>query len=62
MSLIFDAPINNLSFGNVSVNILRELHERKTKLSIFPKNEPDFSAFNNLSDEFKGWVQNAIDY
>ena len=62
MSLIFDAPINNLSFGNVSVNILRELYERKTKLSIFPKNEPDFSAFNDLSDEFKGWVQNAIDY
>lgn len=62
MNLIFDAPINNLSFGNVSVNILRELHKRKAKLSIFAKNDPDFSAFDKLSDEFKGWVQNGIDY
>ena len=62
MNLIFDAPINNLSFGNVSVNLLRELHKKKAKLSIFSKTQCDFSAFDKISDEFKNWVENAINY
>lgn len=62
MNLIFDAPINNLSFGNVAVNLLRELYKKKTKLSIFPKTESDFTAFDKVDDDFKGWVDNATTY
>tara|TARA_Y100000004_G_scaffold100097_1_gene112236 strand:+ start:3141 stop:4229 length:1089 start_codon:yes stop_codon:yes gene_type:complete len=62
MKLIFDAPINNLSFGNVSVNILKELYKKNAKLSIFPKSQNDFSAFNNLQDDFKSWIENACTY
>ena len=49
MNLIFDAPINNLSFGNVSVNILKELHKKKSKICLFPKTEPDLGAFDQIT-------------
>jgi|TARA_R110000824_G_scaffold44752_2_gene130002 hypothetical protein len=62
MNLIFDAPINNLSFGNVSFNLLRELYKKETKLSIFPKSENDFTAFDKIDKDFKGWIDNAITY
>ena len=62
MKLIVDAPINNLSFGNVAVNILRELYKKQTKISLFPKTEPDFTAFDKLDEQFKNWVKNAADY
>ena len=32
MSLVFEAPINNLSFGNVSINLLRELYKKKIEI------------------------------
>ena len=62
MNLIFDAPINNLSFGNVAINLLRELYKKKAKLSIFPKTESDFTAFDKVNEDFKGWVTNATTY
>lgn len=62
MKLIFDAPLNNLSFGNVAINLLRELYKKKAKLSIFPKTESDFTAFDKVNEDFKGWVTNATTY
>ena len=54
MSLIVDVPINNLSFGNVGVNILRELFNRQIPISLFPRGgQKDLSAFNKLPEEFK---------
>ena len=35
MKLLVNAPINALSFGNVSVNILRELYKKKYRSNIF---------------------------
>ena len=48
--MIIDAPINNLSLGNVSLNIIRELIERDHPISaIFPVGEnADFSAYDRL--------------
>ena len=34
--LNFDGPINGLSLGNVSLNMLRELKDREIDLGIFP--------------------------
>ena len=57
MSLILDVPINNLSFGNVGVNILRELFNRQTPISLFPRGgQKDLSAFNKLPEDFKAWI------
>jgi hypothetical protein len=36
MKLLVNAPINALSFGNVSVNILRDLYKKNFELSLFP--------------------------
>ena len=36
MKLLVNAPINALSFGNVSVNILRELFKKNIDLIFFP--------------------------
>jgi len=62
MNLIVDTPINNLSFGNVAINILRELYKKKAKISLFPKGEMDFTAFDSIDKEFKGWVDNSYNY
>ena len=56
MNLVVDVPINNLSFGNVGVNILRELFNRQIPISLFPRGgQKDLSAFNKLPEDFKSW-------
>ena len=58
--LIFNAPFNSLSFGNISLNLARELYKRKVKCSIFPIGDKiDISAFDKLSDDFKQWLQDS---
>ena len=60
MNLIVDIPLNNLSFGNVGVNILRELFKRNDKVSLFPRgDQKDLGAFSTLSEEFKGWIEQS---
>ena len=72
MNLVFEAPINNLSFGNVSVNLLRELYKKKIETCIFPKlggsmpTEADvrsnLAAFNKLDEDFISWIENSMKY
>ena len=59
MNLIADIPINNLSFGNVGVNILRELYTRDSTVSLFPRGDTDLSSFNKLSDGFRAWIERS---
>ena len=57
--LNFDAPINGLSLGNVSVNFLRELRDKDIDVSLFPIGEKgEFEAYDKVSEEFKKWVGN----
>lgn len=57
----FCAPVNSLSFGNVSVNMLRELYKKGTKVALFPIGEKlDFATYDKLSDDFKSWVSDAF--
>jgi hypothetical protein len=62
MNLIFDAPINNLSFGNVAVNLLKELYKTKAKLCLFPKTDTNLEAFDKTTDGFKSWINNGSLY
>ena len=72
MSLVFEAPINNLSFGNVSLNLLRELYKKKIEVCLFPKLggsmpadsdlRANLSAFNKLDEDFILWLENSIKY
>ncbi len=63
MNLIFNAPINNLSFGNVSYNVLREFYKQDDKVVIFPiGGNTDFAAFDKIDQDFKSWIENSIEY
>ena len=60
-SLVFKCPVNSLSFGNVSINLLREMFNRDMNIAHFPIGKPDISVFNSLSSDFKEWLQSSID-
>lgn len=58
----FSCPINSLSFGNVSYNMLRELYRDKIDINLFPiGNKVDLSCFDKADDGFKQWVSSSYD-
>ncbi len=59
MNLIVEAPLNSLSFGNVSYNFLRELYKVNLEIALFPIGEIDLSAFQP-KQEFVNWLQKAV--
>jgi len=65
--MILEAPINPLSIGNVSYNILRELHRSDCRVDgIFPVgNNYDFTAYEPVDSELRQWADerraNAIE-
>ena len=59
-SLIVEAPLNSLSFGNVSINILREFYKLNLDIGLFPIGNVDLSAFK-ISEDFKQYLQKSID-
>ena len=56
--LIVSAPINSLSLGNFSYNILKELFNRKIQVIFFPR-QVDLASYN-VSPEFKVWLESSI--
>lgn len=52
--------INSLSFGNVSVGILREFFARGLTPSVHLIGGVDLSTQSNLSPEFHSWLQHCI--
>lgn len=59
MKLIFEAPINSLSFGNVAINLLREMWRKNIDVGLFPIGNIDASA-HKLEPEFALWLQTAV--
>lgn len=60
MKLLVNAPINALSFGNVSVNILRELHKKNVDLVFFPiGDKAELDSYDRIDNEFIKYLQNA---
>lgn len=59
--LNFSGPINSLSFGNVTVNMLRELFKKDINISFFPiGNNLDFTAFDKSPKDFQDWVSHSF--
>lgn len=56
--LVVTAPVSQLSLGQVSYNILRELYRRKVQIVWFPIGNPDFGAFKGDS-QFAAWLQHG---
>ena len=59
MKLLLEAPLNKLSLGNVSYNIIRELHKKDVELGIFPTGDIDMSSYG-ASKELIAYIENAI--
>ena len=51
--LIFKCPINNVSFGNVSLNLMRELYKRNIQVAHFPIGNPDASVYDKIDKDNK---------
>jgi hypothetical protein len=61
MKLIVNVPINSLSFGNVAVNLLREMFKEQEDVAIFPIGDKvEVDAFDKTSNGFRVWLQNSI--
>jgi glycosyltransferase involved in cell wall biosynthesis len=60
MKLLFEAPINSLSLGNVSINFLKELKRNNIEVGLFPVGNVDVQAYD-LDSEFTAWLQEATD-
>jgi len=54
-SLIFNAPFNNLSFGQVSYNIARELFKKDIDTYILPFGQPNLAAYPK--DDVASWIK-----
>ena len=59
MKLLLEIPLNRLSFGNVSYNLVREFHKLGAEIGIFPIGDIDLGAFD-LSEELKTYIEDAI--
>ena len=65
--LTFKGPLNNLSFGNVAYNFLRELYKKNIAVSLFPVgdtiNLESFEAATNFpeKEDFKQWLKGSAD-
>ena len=60
MRLLVNAPINALSFGNVSVNILRELFKKNIDLTFFPiGDKAEMDAYDKIDSDFVKYLQSA---
>jgi len=60
MKLLVNAPISSLSFGNVSVNILRELFKKNIDLIFFPiGDKAEMEAFDKIEPDFVKYLQAA---
>lgn len=54
----FLAPINSLSFGNVSLNMLRAFYQIDQKVCFFPiGNGIELKAFDKIDNDFQSWIQ-----
>ena len=62
MKLVVDVPLNSLSFGNVSLNLLREMYKKEIDVALFPTGgQVDIEAFDKLDKKFVDWLQKSID-
>ncbi len=59
LKLNLSLPLNNLSLGQVSFNIVRELYKREIHASIFPKGPVDLSAYK-IDKNLASYIENGI--
>lgn len=58
--LIYKAPLNSLSFGNVSYNLLKQMFKKNMEIAFFPRGNVDISSFEVVPEDFKIWLEDSI--
>ena len=62
MEINLEAPINSLSFGNVSYNFLRQFWRRNINFNLFPIGQKlDLKAFDKIDPELKSCIYDSIE-
>jgi len=59
-NLALHLPVNAVSFGQVSVGILREFYRRKLEPCLFLIGSQADLGVHNISSDFKEWIQNCV--
>tara|TARA_B100000519_G_scaffold203156_1_gene224412 strand:- start:5046 stop:6137 length:1092 start_codon:yes stop_codon:yes gene_type:complete len=55
-------PVNSVSFGQVSVALLREFHARGLQPCLFPIGDQfDLSCQDDISEDFKSWLSSCVE-
>lgn len=67
MNIAFEAPLNQVSFGNVSYNFLKEFYKLSAldpslKISLFPIGDINLSSFDKIDTQLKGWISSIINH
>jgi len=57
--LIYKGPLNSLSFGNVSYNLLKTMFRKGMDVALFPIGKIDVSSFGEEKDDFKKWLEES---
>ena len=60
MDLVFKCPINALSFGNVSFNLLKAMFRANMNIAVFPHGDITVDSYGQQSNDFKVWLEEAI--
>ena len=60
MDFALNIPINDVSFGQVSVALLREIYKRGLEPSIFPISKVQIETQAELGEDFKSWLDSCI--
>jgi hypothetical protein len=59
MKILVEAPLNSLSLGNVSFNIIRELIERGHDVGVWPLGQIQLNAYD-INDDLKKKIEDSI--
>jgi len=59
MKLLLEIPLNSLSLGNVSINILKEFFKKDIQLGIFPTGDIALNSFD-LSKELNQYIEEGL--
>jgi hypothetical protein len=60
--IIFKAPFNDLSFGQVSYNLAKAMYRSNINVSIFPIGESiNLSAYDKIDPSFFEWLKKSIE-
>lgn len=59
MKLLVEAPINQLSLGNVSVNFLIEMFKKNVDVALIPIGDTNISVYDKLPKGFVEWLVEA---